>query len=293
MHMRFQVVLMPWLLSCNFLLLLQRAAITFDDSQPQADELQCAADEDDLLADYLSPQQDRQVGRASGKAGKQRSPSPLLIDLEVPAAGTSTAAAAGADKRGKRKAAAAAGAGAGATGTDVKDPMRAAAEQQRALRQALASATHAADDDGDEIEILDSDGEQPCHRTLLGHASSSSVLCHALLLTLCWLCCAGASPCLWVICASQDHCACHCPLSQSAFCLPLFLPCGLAAACLLQMMRCPRRCCGLRQCQTTPACCWRSWVAASWMQRAWGVGLQWAQRSQSWSWCSRRRGATT
>lgn len=145
-------------------MLLQRVAITFDDSQPQADELQCAADEDDLLADYLSPQQDRQAGRASGKTGKQRSPSPLLMDLEAPAACTSTPAAAGADKRSKGKAAAAARAGTGANGMDVKDPMRAAAEQQRALRQALASATHAADDDddGDEIEILDSDGEQLC-----------------------------------------------------------------------------------------------------------------------------------
>jgi hypothetical protein len=174
-----QAVLMPWYLSCNLLLPMQRVAITFDDSQPQADELQCGVDEDDLLADYLSPQQDRQAGKASGKAGKQRSPSPFLIDLEAPVA--IAAAGAGADKRSKRKAAAAAGAGTGVNGSDVQDPMRAAAEQQRALRQALASATHAADDDdGDEIEILDSDGEHLCLLQLV------CALCRCLLCA--WFC---------------------------------------------------------------------------------------------------------
>lgn len=178
------------------LLPLQRVEFTFDDSQPQeGDKEQDDALDDDLLADYLSPESNKKAGKSS----KQRSPSPLLFDLEVPAAaGTSKSPPAAGGRRGKRKAAAGAAA---ANGTDVQDPMRAAAMQQRALRQALAEATHAADDDGDDgIEILDSEGEVALllHCGLL--CSSWLLLCHSLqsrlwsmlkCAVLCCACCAG------------------------------------------------------------------------------------------------------
>lgn len=163
-------------------LVLQRACVDIDLSQPK--EQDAADEEDDLLAAYLSPPVDTnakgKAGRAGGgKGGKQRSPSPLLVDgdlaeLASTSPADATARPAAGAGRGKAKAAAA------AAGDPSPDPVRVAALQQRALQEQLAQATHAAEEEEDEIELLSSDEGESCPRCAgmgcVGAASTPAVL---------------------------------------------------------------------------------------------------------------------
>jgi len=123
-------------------LLMQRAIPTFDSSPPPADEDD--DDDDDLLAGCLTTTPPTQ--QHSKKQNKQRSTPPLLVDDDDDldwGAPTATGAAAAKGKP---------------TSGASPDPVQLAVVKQRALREKLAQAQHAGDeDDNDGIELLDSD----------------------------------------------------------------------------------------------------------------------------------------
>lgn len=121
---------------------MQRAIPTFDSSPPPADEDD--DDDDDLLAGCLTTTPPTQ--QHSKKQNKQRSTPPLLVDDDDDldwGAPTATGAAAAKGKP---------------TSGASPDPVQLAVVKQRALREKLAQAQHAGDeDDNDGIELLDSD----------------------------------------------------------------------------------------------------------------------------------------
>jgi hypothetical protein len=144
---------------------LQRTA-ALPGSQPADDEDEVELLGDDLLGEYLSkkgtPKVAGKPGKKAGK-GKLRSPSPLLFDddLELlegtadaePAATAAAAAAAEGRTSTRSSKHKAAGNGRQSPGDDH---VRQAAQHQRQLREQLAKATYAdEDDEDDDVEVLD------------------------------------------------------------------------------------------------------------------------------------------
>lgn len=143
-------------------LCLQRTA-ALPGSQPAGDD-EVEVVDDDLLGEYLStkvtPKAAGKHGKKAGK-GKLRSPSPLLFDddlepLEgaaeaVPAAAAAAAAGGGTSTRSSKRKAAANG-----PQSPGEDHVRQAAQYQRQMREQLAKATHAnEEEEEDDIEVLD------------------------------------------------------------------------------------------------------------------------------------------